>query len=97
MSTIAFNWPSWVRELNRRIVAGHQRAGVTVIDPASTWIDIDVSIDPDTVVRPGTQLLGATRVGGRCEIGPDTTLTDVTVGDGAEGDPHPRQLLGDRG
>ncbi len=70
-------------ELNRRIVAAHQRAGVTVVDPASTWIDVDVSIGRDTVVQPGTQLLGATRIGGRCEIGPDTTLTDVTVGDGA--------------
>jgi bifunctional UDP-N-acetylglucosamine pyrophosphorylase / glucosamine-1-phosphate N-acetyltransferase len=69
--------------LNRRIVAAHQRAGVTVVDPASTWIDVDVSIGRDTVVQPGTQLLGATRVGDRCEIGPDTTLTDVTVGDGA--------------
>ncbi|HXS86353.1 MAG TPA: DapH/DapD/GlmU-related protein, partial [Mycobacterium sp.] len=37
----------------------------------------------DTVVQPGTQLLGGTRIGGRCTIGPDTTLTDVTVGDGA--------------
>ena len=70
-------------ELNRRIVATHQRAGVTVVDPASTWIDVDVSVGRDTVVQPGTQLLGATRIGGRCEIGPDTTLTDVTVGDEA--------------
>jgi bifunctional UDP-N-acetylglucosamine pyrophosphorylase/glucosamine-1-phosphate N-acetyltransferase len=70
-------------ELNRRIVAGHQRAGVTVIDPASTWIDVDVTVGLDTVIRPGTQLLGVTRIGSRCEIGPDTTLTDVTVGDGA--------------
>jgi bifunctional UDP-N-acetylglucosamine pyrophosphorylase/glucosamine-1-phosphate N-acetyltransferase len=70
-------------ELNRRIVTGHQRAGVTVIDPASTWIDVDVTIGRDTVLRPGTQLLGRTRVGGRCDIGPDTTLTDVTVGDAA--------------
>ncbi len=70
-------------ELNRRIVAGHQRAGVTVADPAATWIDVDVTIGCDTVIRPGTQLLGATRIGGRCEIGPDTTLTDVTVGEGA--------------
>lgn len=70
-------------ELNRRIVAAHQRAGVTVIDPATTWIDIDVTIGRDTVVKPGTQLLDGTRVGGRCEIGPDTTLADVTVGDGA--------------
>lgn len=70
-------------ELNRRIVAAHQRAGVTIVDPATTWIDVDVTIGRDTVVAPGTQLLGATRIGGRCEIGPDTTLTDMTVGDGA--------------
>ncbi|KUI26762.1 bifunctional N-acetylglucosamine-1-phosphate uridyltransferase/glucosamine-1-phosphate acetyltransferase [Mycobacterium sp. IS-1742] len=70
-------------ELNRRIVTAHQRAGVTVTDPGSTWIDVDVTIGRDTVVRPGTQLLGRTRVGGRCEVGPDTTLADVTVGDGA--------------
>ncbi|CAA0132278.1 Bifunctional protein GlmU [Mycolicibacterium vanbaalenii] len=71
-------------ELNRRIVADHQRSGVTIVDPASTWIDVDVTIGRDTVVRPGTQLRGTTNIGGRCEIGPDTTLTDVTVGDGAE-------------
>lgn len=70
-------------ELNRRIVAGHQRAGVTVIDPASTWIDVDVTIGRDTVIAPGTQLLGATRIGGHCRIGPDTTLTDVHVGEAA--------------
>ena len=70
-------------ELNRRIVAAHQRAGVTIMDPATTWIDVDVSIGRDTVVYPGTQLLGATSIGGRCQIGPDTTLTDVTVGDEA--------------
>lgn len=71
-------------ELNRRIVTRHQRAGVTVIDPTSTWIDIGVSIGRDTVVRPGTQLRGATNIGTHCEIGPDTTLSDVTVGDRAE-------------
>ncbi|MGH3958364.1 bifunctional UDP-N-acetylglucosamine diphosphorylase/glucosamine-1-phosphate N-acetyltransferase GlmU [Mycobacterium sp.] len=70
-------------ELNRRIVAAHQLAGVTVVDPASTWIDADVTIGRDTVVAPGTQLLAGTRIGGRCAIGPDTTLTDVTVGDDA--------------
>ncbi|UXA17130.1 bifunctional UDP-N-acetylglucosamine diphosphorylase/glucosamine-1-phosphate N-acetyltransferase GlmU [Mycobacterium sp. SMC-4] len=71
-------------ELNRRIVAAHQRAGVTVIDPATTWIDVEVTIGRDTTVRPGTQLLGSTVIGARCQIGPDCTLTDVTVGDGAE-------------
>ena len=70
-------------ELNRRIVAAHQLAGVTITDPATTWIDVAVTIGRDTVVHPGTQLLGATRIGGRAQIGPDTTLTDVTVGDDA--------------
>jgi bifunctional UDP-N-acetylglucosamine pyrophosphorylase/glucosamine-1-phosphate N-acetyltransferase len=69
-------------ELNRRIVAAHQMAGVTIVDPATTWIDVDVTIGRDTVVHPGTQLLGRTRIGGHCAIGPDTTLTDVAVGDG---------------
>jgi bifunctional UDP-N-acetylglucosamine pyrophosphorylase / glucosamine-1-phosphate N-acetyltransferase len=70
-------------ELNRRIVAAHQMSGVTVIDPATAWIDVDVTIGRDTVIHPGTQLLGRTQIGGRCVVGPDTTLTDVTVGDGA--------------
>jgi len=70
-------------ELNRRIVATHQRSGVTIVDPTSTWIDVNVSIGRDTVVQPGSQLLGGTRVGAHCRIGPDTTLTDVHVGDGA--------------
>ena len=70
-------------ELNRRVVAAHQLAGVTIVDPATTWIDVDVTIGRDTVIHPGTQLLGRTRIGGRCTVGPDTTLTDVAVGDGA--------------
>src|ERR1700722_5718262 len=69
-------------ELNRRVVAAHQLAGVTIVDPATTWIDVDVTIGRDTVIHPGTQLLGGTRIGGRCTVGPDTTLTDVAVRDG---------------
>lgn len=70
-------------ELNRRIVAALQRSGVTVVDPATTWVDVDVTVGIDSVIAPGTQLLGTTRIGARCQIGPDTTLTGVTVGDGA--------------
>src|ERR1700739_2902844 len=70
-------------ELNRRVVAAHQLAGVPIVDPATTWIDVDVTIGRDTVIHPGTQLLGGTRIGGRGTVGPDTTLTDVAVGDGA--------------
>src|SRR6201997_2949016 len=70
-------------ELNRRIVAAHQMSGVTVVDPTSTWIDVDVTIGRDTVIHPETQLLGRTQVGSHCVVGPGTTLIDVTVGDGA--------------
>ncbi|WP_395311919.1 bifunctional UDP-N-acetylglucosamine diphosphorylase/glucosamine-1-phosphate N-acetyltransferase GlmU [Mycobacterium sp. AMU20-3851] len=70
-------------ELNRRTIVAHQRAGVTITDPGTTWIDVDVEIGPDTVIAPGTQLLGATSIGAGATIGPDTTLTDVEVGDGA--------------
>src|SRR6202022_3197119 len=70
-------------ELNRRIVATHQRAGVTIVDPATTWIDVDVTIGRDTVIRPGTQLLGTTRIGAYCEGGPDSTLTEAAAGKAA--------------
>ncbi|WP_435986923.1 bifunctional UDP-N-acetylglucosamine diphosphorylase/glucosamine-1-phosphate N-acetyltransferase GlmU [Terrabacter sp. LjRoot27] len=70
-------------ELNRRTVEQAMRDGAIVIDPSTTWLDADVTIGPDTVVRPGTQILGASTIGRDCVIGPDTTLTDVEVGDGA--------------
>ncbi|MCK0113881.1 bifunctional UDP-N-acetylglucosamine diphosphorylase/glucosamine-1-phosphate N-acetyltransferase GlmU [Ornithinimicrobium sp. F0845] len=71
------------RILNERTVTRWMREGVTVVDPATTWIDVDVTIGRDTVIRPGTQLLGATTIGADAVIGPDTTLTSVEVGDGA--------------
>ncbi|MBB3115781.1 bifunctional UDP-N-acetylglucosamine diphosphorylase/glucosamine-1-phosphate N-acetyltransferase GlmU [Corynebacterium bovis] len=67
-------------ELNRRTVEAVMRGGATVVDPATTWIDVDVTVGQDVTVHPGTQLRGSTTVGDRCEIGPDTTLLDVTVG-----------------
>jgi len=70
-------------ELNRRTVDRAMRQGAVVVDPASTWIDVDVTVGEDTVLRPHTQLLGATTIGAECTIGPDTTLTDTEVGDGA--------------
>ena len=72
------------RELNRRIVRAHQHAGVTIHDPASTWIDADVSIEPDVEVLPGTFLHGATSIATGAVIGPDTTLVDCEVGEGAQ-------------
>jgi len=69
--------------LNHRIVEAWMRAGVTVVDPATTWIDADVTIGQDATVLPGTQLHGATVIGAGATIGPDSTLTDVEVGEGA--------------
>src|SRR6478735_5564990 len=61
-------------ELNRRIVDQAMRDGAIVIDPATTWMDADVTVGPDTVVHPNTQLLGATTIGRDCVVGPDATV-----------------------
>ena len=71
------------RLLRDRLVEDHQRAGVTVIDPRTTWLDVDVEIAADAVLEPGCQLQGATRIGAGAVVGPDTTLVDCEVGDGA--------------
>jgi bifunctional UDP-N-acetylglucosamine pyrophosphorylase / glucosamine-1-phosphate N-acetyltransferase len=71
------------RELNRRIVEAWMRDGVTVMDPATTWVDADVKLAHDVTLLPGTQLLGATVVAEDAVIGPDTTLKDCEVGAGA--------------
>jgi bifunctional UDP-N-acetylglucosamine pyrophosphorylase/glucosamine-1-phosphate N-acetyltransferase len=70
-------------ELNRRVVDGWMRAGVTVIDPATTWIESDVELGRDVLIEPNVQLRGTTAVGEGATIGPDTTLTDVIVGERA--------------
>ncbi|HEX8780761.1 MAG TPA: bifunctional UDP-N-acetylglucosamine diphosphorylase/glucosamine-1-phosphate N-acetyltransferase GlmU, partial [Nocardioides sp.] len=71
------------RELNRRIVTRWMKDGVTVMDPATTWIDADVVLAPDVTILPGTQLLGATVVAEDAVIGPDSTLKDCEIGQGA--------------
>lgn len=70
-------------ELNRRLLEQWMRAGVTVVDPASTWVDVGVRLAPDVTLHPNTQLHGATTVGGGAAVGPDTTLTDCAIGAGA--------------
>ena len=70
-------------ELNRRTVEAWMRAGVTVVDPATTWIDASVTLDEDVRLLPNTQLHGTTTVARDAVVGPDTTLTDVEVGEGA--------------
>jgi len=70
-------------ELNRRTLDTHMRAGVTVVDPDTTWVDQTVQLEQDVTLLPNTQLHGATTVASGATIGPDTTLTDVQVGEGA--------------
>ncbi|MEF3405638.1 bifunctional UDP-N-acetylglucosamine diphosphorylase/glucosamine-1-phosphate N-acetyltransferase GlmU [Agromyces sp. CCNWLW203] len=70
--------------LNALIVRGWQLNGVTIEDPATTWIDLAVRIEPDVTIRPGTQLKGATLIGTGAIVGPDTTLVDCEIGENAE-------------
>jgi bifunctional UDP-N-acetylglucosamine pyrophosphorylase/glucosamine-1-phosphate N-acetyltransferase len=65
----------------RRIHDAHGRAGVTIVDPASTLIDVTVTIAQDTIVEPSCFLRGATSIGRGCTIGPLTTLVDATLHD----------------
>jgi bifunctional UDP-N-acetylglucosamine pyrophosphorylase/glucosamine-1-phosphate N-acetyltransferase len=74
------------RILNERLLTGAMLSGVTVVDPASTWVDVSVSFERDVVVHPGTQLLGSTHLGEGCEVGPNTRLRDTRVGAGARVD-----------
>jgi bifunctional UDP-N-acetylglucosamine pyrophosphorylase/glucosamine-1-phosphate N-acetyltransferase len=71
------------RLLNQRILTRWMRAGVTVLDPATTWVDADVVLGQDVTLLPGTQLLGRTEVAEDAVVGPDTTLEDCRVGVGA--------------
>jgi bifunctional UDP-N-acetylglucosamine pyrophosphorylase / glucosamine-1-phosphate N-acetyltransferase len=71
------------RELRTRILEGHMLAGVTVTDPAATWIEADVEIEPDTLIEPGCSLRGATRIGRGAVIGPLSTLIDTTIAEEA--------------
>ena len=70
-------------QLNRLIVRGWQVAGVTIQDPATTWIDLNVQLAEDVTILPGTQLKGATQIERGATIGPDTTLVDTEVGENA--------------
>lgn len=71
------------RILNARTVRRWQMAGASILDPATTWIDVDATLAEDVTVLPGTYLLGATTVAAGATIGPDTSLTDCEVGEDA--------------
>ncbi|WP_329187430.1 bifunctional UDP-N-acetylglucosamine diphosphorylase/glucosamine-1-phosphate N-acetyltransferase GlmU [Actinacidiphila glaucinigra] len=71
------------RILNDRLLRRAMLDGATIMDPASTWVDVTVEFEPDTLVLPNTQLYGATRIASGAEVGPNCTLTDTLVGPGA--------------
>ncbi|WP_281167853.1 bifunctional UDP-N-acetylglucosamine diphosphorylase/glucosamine-1-phosphate N-acetyltransferase GlmU [Longispora albida] len=70
--------------LRDRVNRAHMREGVTMIDPASAWIDVTVTLEPDVTIEPGVILRGSTSVAAGALVGPDTTLQNVSVGAGAK-------------
>lgn len=87
--------------LRARIIDTLMRSGVTVVDPAATYVDVDVEVGRDTTLLPGTLLRGATRIGAGCEIGPYTTVVGAIIGDRArvryalvEADVAPEAIIG---
>ncbi|NEB91500.1 bifunctional UDP-N-acetylglucosamine diphosphorylase/glucosamine-1-phosphate N-acetyltransferase GlmU [Streptomyces bauhiniae] len=74
------------RTLNDRLLTAAMLDGVTVVDPATTWVDVTVGFGRDAVVHPGTQLTGATRIDEGAEVGPNSRLNDTVVGAGARVD-----------
>jgi bifunctional UDP-N-acetylglucosamine pyrophosphorylase/glucosamine-1-phosphate N-acetyltransferase len=70
--------------LRDRINHDHMLAGVTIVDPQTTWIDAEVALEPDAVIHPFTVIRGASRVGARAEIGPHAVVVDAKVGEGAD-------------
>ena len=71
------------RAYNSRLLEMHMRAGVTVVDPHTTWVDAGVALEADATLLPSVDLHGATRVAAGAVIGPQASLTDVTVGAGS--------------
>jgi bifunctional UDP-N-acetylglucosamine pyrophosphorylase / glucosamine-1-phosphate N-acetyltransferase len=75
---------AWARRvLNERLLEAWMSSGVTIVDPASTWIDVGVVLEPGVHIDPNTQLEGSTTVASRARVGPGCLLRDTTVADGA--------------
>jgi bifunctional UDP-N-acetylglucosamine pyrophosphorylase/glucosamine-1-phosphate N-acetyltransferase len=70
-------------ELRDRINEQHMLAGVTIVDPRSTWIEAEVAIESDAVIHPFTVVRGTTRIAARAEIGPHAVIVDSDIGESA--------------
>lgn len=69
------------RLMNQSILKRHAEAGVTIVDPATTWIGADVTVGIDTVIEPMTTIGGNSKIGSKCHIGPNTKIDSSEVGD----------------
>jgi bifunctional UDP-N-acetylglucosamine pyrophosphorylase/glucosamine-1-phosphate N-acetyltransferase len=69
--------------LRERVNEKHMLAGVTIVDPASTWIEPEVVLEPDVLIQPFTFLRGRTRIAGGAEVGPHAVCVDAEIGPGA--------------
>jgi len=69
--------------LRDRINEAHMLAGVTIVDPDSTWIDAEAMLEPDAVVHPFTVIRGASRIAARAEVGPHAVVVESSVGEDA--------------
>ena len=75
---------AWARRvLNERLLGGWMSAGVTIVDPATTWIDVGVQLEPGVHIGPSTQLEGSTTVKAGARVGPGCLLRDTAVSGGA--------------
>lgn len=97
VETILTNKPGEVIGVNNRVHLAEAQAilrqwtnekcmlsGVTIVDPATTYVDVDVEIGQDTIIYPNTHLLGQTHIGANCRLGPNTIIRDSVVGDRCE-------------
>jgi bifunctional UDP-N-acetylglucosamine pyrophosphorylase / glucosamine-1-phosphate N-acetyltransferase len=70
--------------LRARVNKEHMLAGVTIVDPQTTWIDPDVELEPDSTIHPFTVLRGKTRVARGAEVGPHAVAVDAEIGPDAK-------------
>jgi bifunctional UDP-N-acetylglucosamine pyrophosphorylase / glucosamine-1-phosphate N-acetyltransferase len=69
--------------LRDRVNEAHMLAGVTIVDPGSTWIDAEATLEPDAVVHPFTVIRGSSTIAARAEVGPHAVIVDSVVGEAA--------------
>jgi bifunctional UDP-N-acetylglucosamine pyrophosphorylase / glucosamine-1-phosphate N-acetyltransferase len=69
--------------LRERKIAELQQCGVTIVDPATTYIEPEVEVEPDATIQPGCHLRGRTRIARDCEIGPNSYVVDTQIGAGS--------------